>query len=307
MRETDGGINIKETDTMQQKIILILSILFLTQTNCFSQNRKQIAKSGFVNEKDYLVEIPFSYIGKHIFIEVLISDKKYNFLFDTGYEISAIDQDISKEISYTLKKEIELSGSSVSTQKVRLIELSNISISNVSFEKTYGMLQDLSLIKPNYETIKISGIIGNNLMRKANWQIDYKKSVIRISDKTNKFDIPKTSQIVTMKNQNWGLGYIDTQINTKTYKFIFDLGSSGKFTANTSFIENLDQKKTTNPEELKQKFPIDKIKIGEIELYNQSLSLEKGVASLIGNAFFEDYLLTIDWKKNILHLTPYNN
>lgn len=292
---------------MQQKIILILSILFLTQINCFSQNRKQIAKSGFVNEKDYLVEIPFSYIGKHIFIEVLISDKKYNFLFDTGCEISAIDQDVSKEINYTLKNEIELSGSSFSTQKVGLIELPNISISNVTFEKTYGMLQDLSFIKRNYETIKISGVIGNNLMRKANWQIDYKKSVIRISDKTNKFDIPKTSKIVTMNNQNWGLGYIDTQINTKTYKFIFDLGSSGKFTANTSFIENLDKKKTLNQEELKQKAPIDKIKIGEIELDNQSISLEKGVASLIGNVFFEDYLLTIDWKKNILHLTPYNN
>ena len=288
---------------MPKIIIFILIILCLTSTNCFSQNSKQISKKGFVSQKDYFVEIPFNYIEKHIFIEVVISDKKYNFLFDTGYEISAIDLDIAKEINYKLKKEIELYGSSVSSQKVNLIELPNISISNINFEKTYGMLQDLFFIKRNYETIKISGVVGNNLMRKTNWQIDYKKKVICISDIMDKFEMPPTSKIVKMNNENWGLGYLDIQIKDKNHKFIFDTGSSGKFTANNSFIEYLNEKNTISPE-LKQTFPVDKIKIGQIELTNQSIVLEKGVSSLIGNAFFENYLLTVDWNKNILYLTP---
>lgn len=288
---------------MPKIIISILIILCFTSTNCFSQNIKQISKKGFVTQKDYFVEIPFNYIGKHIFIEVVISDKKYNFLFDTGYEISVIDLDIAKEINYKLKKEIELSGSSVSNQKVNLIELPNISISNVNFEKTYGMLQDLSFIKRNYETIKISGVVGTNLMRKTNWQIDYKKKVIRISDTMDKFEMPTAPKIIKMNTENWGLGYVDIQIKDKNHKFIFDIGSSGKFTANNSFIEYLNKKNTISPE-LKQTFLVDKIKIGEIELTNQSITLEKGVSSLIGNAFFENYLLTIDWNKNILYLIP---
>lgn len=290
---------------MQKKTILILTIFCLMITNCFSQNRKQISKRGFVGSKDYFVEIPFDYIGKHIFIELVISDKKHYFLFDTGYEITSIDRETAKEINYKFKKEIEFSGSSFTKQKVDLIELPNISISNVNFEKTYGILQDLSLIKQNYKTIKISGVVGNNLIRKTNWQIDYKKKVIRISNKTSKFHIPKTSKIVKLNNENWGLGYVDVQINTKSHKFLFDLGSSGKFTANISFSKYLNEKNTVN-QELKQTFPIDTIKIGEIELPNQSITLEKGVSSLIGNTFFENYLLTIDWTKNILYLTPNN-
>lgn len=277
-------------------------MLFLTYINSFAQNRKQISKNGFVNQKEYFVEIPFNYVNKHIFIEVVISEKKYIFLFDTGCEISAIDLNIAKEINYNLIKEIGVSGSSLTDQKVSLIELQNIAISNLNFEKTYGMLQDLSYIKETAETKKINGIIGNNLMRKAKWQIDYIKKVIRISDKTDKFDILPTSKIVKLNNENWGLGYVNIEINNKSHKFIFDLGSNGKFTANHSFVQYLKEKNTIIKEE-KPTFLLDKIKIGEIEINNSSITLEKNVSSLIGNAFFDNYLLTIDWEKNILLLT----
>ncbi|WP_395075199.1 aspartyl protease family protein [Flavobacterium sp.] len=291
---------------MQRKITLIFVMLQLTLINCLAQNGKQISKNGYVKQKDYFVEIPFNYINKHIFIEVIISDKKNNFLFDTGYEISAIDKDISKEINYTLKKEIELSGSSVSTQKVGLIELPNISISNVSFEKTYGMLQDLSFIKRNYETIKISGIIGNNLMRKSKWQIDYLKKVIHITNKTDNFAGLQNAKKIELNNKDWGLGYVNIELNNQTHKFIFDLGSSGEFTANLSFVKFLKEKDTLIQQD-KQTFRVGKIKIGEIEINNKSITLEKYVSSLLGNAFFENYLLTIDWEKNILFLNQNTN
>lgn len=280
-------------------------MISLTITNCFSQNGKQISKNGSVNPKEYFVEIPFNYINKHIFIEVVISEKKYNFLFDTGSEISAINLSIAKEVNYKLIKEIELSGSSIETQKTSLIELPNITISNLNFEKTYGMLQDLT----SFETVenkKIDGIIGNNLMRKAKWQIDYIKKVIRISDKADKFAVPTGTKSIKLNNETWGLGYMNIEINNDKHKFIFDLGSSGEFTANHSFIKNLKEKDPILQEK-KQIFLLEKIKVGEIELNNTSITLEKNVSSLVGNRFFENYLLTIDWEKNILLLNQNTN
>jgi len=266
---------------------------------------KQLSKKGYVKQKEYFVEIPFNYANKHIYIEVVISGKKYNFVFDTGYEVTTIDSNIAKEIQYKIIKEVSLSGSSFADQKVTLVELPNIAIANLDFEETYGLLQDLSFTK-NPATQKIDGIIGNNLMRKSKWQIDYVQKVIRISSKIENFKSLPTAKKIELNNKDWGLGYVDIELNNQKHQFLFDLGSNGEFTANHSFVKFLKEKDTLLQQE-KQTFPVGKIKIGEIELNDKSITLEKRVGSLLGNAFFENYLLTIDWDKNTLYLNQNTN
>ena len=277
----------------------------LTLLNGFSQNRKQLSKKGYVKQKEYFVEIPFNYVNKHIYIEVVISGKKYNFVFDTGYEVTTIDSNIAKEIQYEIIKEVSLSGSSFADQKVTLVELPNIAIASLDFEETYGLLQDLSFTK-NPATQKIDGIIGNNVMRKSKWQIDYVQKVIRISSKIENFKNLPTAKKIELNNKDWGLGYVAIELNNQKHQFLFDLGSNGEFTANHSFVKFLKEKDTLLQQE-KQTFPVGKIKIGEIELNDKSITLEKRAGSLLGNAFFENYLLTIDWDKNILYLNQNTN
>ena len=277
----------------------------LTLSNGFSQNRKQLSKKGYVKQKEYFVEIPFNYANKHIYIEVIISGKKYNFVFDTGYEVTTIDSNIAKEIQYEIIKEVSLSGSSFADQKVTLVELPNIAIASLDFEETYGLLQDLSFTKKP-ATQKIDGIIGNNLMRKSKWQIDYVQKVIRISSKIENFKSLPTAKKIELNNKDWGLGYVDIELNNQKHQFLFDLGSNGEFTANHSFVKFIKEKDTLLQQE-KQSFPVGKIKIGEIELNDKSITLEKRAGSLLGNAFFENYLLTIDWDKNILYLNQNTN
>lgn len=286
---------------MHRKTILIFVMFQLTLLNGFSQNRKQLSKKGYVKQKEYFVEIPFNYVNKHIYIEVVISGKKYNFVFDTGYEVTTIDSNIAKEIQYKIIKEVGLSGSSFADQKVTLVELPNIAIANLDFEETYGLLQDLSYIKETAATKKIDGIIGNNVMRKSKWQIDYVQKVIRISSKIDQFKNLPTAKKIELNNKDWGLGYVAIELNNQKHQFLFDLGSNGEFTANHSFVKFLKEKDTLLQQE-KQTFAVGKIKIGEMELNDKSITLEKRAASLLGNAFFENYLLTIDWDKNILYL-----
>ncbi len=280
-------------------------MLQLTLLNGFSQNRKQLSKKGYVKQKEYFVEIPFNYVNKHIYIEVVISGKKYNFVFDTGYEITTIDSEIAKEIQYKIIKEVNISGSSFADQKVTLVELPNIAIASLDFEETYGLLQDLFFTK-NPATQKIDGIIGNNVMRKSKWQIDYVQKVIRISSKIDQFKNIPTAKKIELNNKDWGLGYVAIELNNHKHQFLFDLGSNGEFTANHSFVKFLKQKDTLLQQE-KQTFPVGKIKIEEIELNDKSITLEKRAGSLLGNAFFENYLLTIDWDKNILYLNQNTN
>ena len=204
-------------------------MLQLTLINCIAQNGKQISKNGSVKQKDYFVEIPFNYVDKHIYIEVTVSDKKFNFLFDTGYEITTIDPKIVNEINYKLIKEISITGSSVADQKASLIELPNITISNLNFVETYGMIQDLSYMNETAQTKKINGVIGNNLMRKSKWQIDYAKKIIRISSKIDKFENIQNAKKIELNNKDWGLGYVNIELNNQKHKFIFEIFGDGIF------------------------------------------------------------------------------
>ena len=143
-------------------------------------------------------------------------------------------------------------------------------------------------------------------MRKSKWQIDYVQKVIRISSKIENFKSLPTAKKIELNNKDWGLGYVDIELNNQKHQFLFDLGSNGEFTANHSFVKFLKEKDTLLQQE-KQSFPVGKIKIGEIELNDKSITLEKRAGSLLGNAFFQNYLLTIDWDKNILYLNQNTN
>ena len=290
---------------MKKKIFY--SVLFVFSIFCCnSQSNESLSKNGSLIQRDCFVEIPFQYINKHIFIDVDINNKKYTFLFDSACEINAIDKSISNEIGYNLLKKIDVSGSSITKNEVDLIEIFKISISNLDYENTNGFIQDLTFIKKNYENINVQGIIGNNLMRKSNWQIDYKNKIIRISDKTDKFSFSKTDFIIELSKKKWGLGYIDLKIDSKKHKFIFDTGSSGRFTANKSFIKYFNDSNENNSDLEKLIVNTQNIKLGNVELKNEKISLENGVSSLIGNDFFQDYILTIDWSNNLIYLSTQN-
>ena len=50
--------------------------------------------------------------------------------------MSVIEQDIASEITYIFKSEVEISGSSISKEKVQLVELPKITISTLDFKNT---------------------------------------------------------------------------------------------------------------------------------------------------------------------------
>src|SRR5690606_19409974 len=54
------------------------------------------------------------------------------------------------------------------------------------------------------------------------------------------------------------------------------------------------------------KFIARNLSIGNIKLANQSISLENAVGNhqLIGNRFFENFIVTIDWEKHQVYLEP---
>ena len=301
---------------MKIKASIIILFLFSISTSCNVQKALRLAKQGSVAQSDYYAVIPFKYVNKHIFIDVEINKEKYYFILDSGADFSIIDPSFVKNVDYKKVTEVGVGGSSIKQQKTELVEISAMRISNIEF-KTFGAaLMDLSFINNNYpcNTRPIAGIIGANILRKTNCQIDFANSNLVFSDNISKLNITSKVAEFNLIPKSWGSPLVIANINGIEKTFTLDTGSSGGITTSTDFrkeLNNVDKNikytSITKSDQLKMKFnnyytQIDNIYFGELNLSKQLISLENGVSSLIGNEFFENYRITFDFQNNKLLL-----
>ncbi|MEG2941031.1 MAG: retropepsin-like aspartic protease [Thermomonas sp.] len=288
------------------KVLLVACILFLPVCHAGQAQNAQLARQGIVSKQDYRVELPFRYIDRHVFIDVAIRGRTYTFLLDSGYELSAIDSGIGVEIGAVSKSRVSVSGTSFETRQATLVEVPRLAIAGVDFDGTAAVLQDLSMVKKHHGCIQVHGIIGNNVMRKAAWQIDYPARVIRLSDRSAALAIGKQAHPVRMKSRGWGLATLDLAINGAGSDFLFDTGSSGGFTAMRSLQRSFDPAGKAHylHTDRKSAFIAGSVRLGDIALASQIVSLEDSPRSLVGNGFFENFVVTIDWANDLLWLDP---
>ncbi len=304
-----------------KRLSYILILLCCFSFNCLSQRIVKFSEKGSVTQANFTTSIPFRYENKHIFIDVEINGVSYNFLFDSGADFNIVDLNHIENIDFKKVSKAKISGSSFKKQKIQLIEVSKLSISEIEFNNLGAAIMDLSFINNHYpcSSKPVSGIIGANLLRKLNLQIDYKNQKIIFSDKISNFDLPNELLQFEMVSKSWGSPLVNVNINGIDKRFIIDTGSSGKITTGKEFKESLDLTKdkinyisVTKEDKLKKEYTnlyaqVEHIYIGDLELINQIISLEKGVSSLIGNELFENFIITFDWKNNILFLEKIND
>ncbi|QXP64900.1 retropepsin-like aspartic protease [Polaribacter sp. HaHaR_3_91] len=293
---------------MNNRIIAFFIIILLS--SCVTYNYK---KQGFVTKKEYLKEIPFTYENGFIFIPVTIQEKEYNFLLDTGAELNLIAPTISSELNVKQLKKGTVSNGSDSVKKVERVQINSIKIAGIEFRETVSLIWDVSKFGKYIRCKKIDGIIGNNLMRKANWQIDYQKQTIRITDNSERFEISSNSKKVKMNSEEVGNIHFNLKIGQKSNYFTFDTGFNGFIqTGDTTLLKNnpsitkvgIKGFNFTGAKQGETHFKkLDSFQINE-QLFKQPsyLLIKPGNSSLLGNDFYENYTITIDWKNDYLIL-----
>ena len=293
---------------MNSRIIAFFLIILLS--SCVTYKYK---KQGFVTKKEYLKEIPFTYENGFIFIPVTIQEKEYNFLLDTGAELNLIAPTISSELNVKQLKKGTVSNGSDSVKKVERVQINSIQIAGIEFQETVSLVWDVSKFGKYIRCKKIDGIIGNNLMRKANWQIDYQKQIIRITDNNESFEISDNSKKIKMNSENVGNVKFNLKIGLKTKYFTFDTGFNGFIqTGDTTLLKDtpsitkvgIKGFNFTGAKQGETHFKkLDSFQINERLFKKPSyLLIKPGNSSLLGNDFYENYIITIDWKNDYLIL-----
>ena len=108
------------------------------------------------------------------FVKVNIDNVEYDFLFDTGAELCILSKDIAK--SSLNKGDIVASDMEGNAQDAKLYEI-DLQLGSTSIEKIQCIELDLKSIF-GASCIEIDGVIGQNLIRKLNWQFETERGVV---------------------------------------------------------------------------------------------------------------------------------
>ena len=98
-----------------------------------------------------------------------------SFLFDTVADVSLIQRE------YPIGKTQNISGASYRKIKLGKEYVKSLKIGTVEFKNTFALNGDFDGLKQ--QILDFSGIIGQTIINKANWQIDYPNKKLKISNK----------------------------------------------------------------------------------------------------------------------------
>jgi len=284
--------------------------LLLLLSSCSTSKIVRLSTEGSSLPEKFSKELSFEYRAGHIYVDVLLSGRNHTFLYDTGYDLTTLDKNMINEITFVPLRKMKTSGSSFEDHKIQYGFLSQLTIAEVTYRNIGIGLQDLSHIKsPFPDHRKISGIIGANVLRKAFWQLNYQDRILKFSDDIANLDLGNESISLPIKAKTksaWGNTRTPVLIDGREIPFVFDTGSSGRFTANFELLRQLEIGQKIRNEGARPILVRD-LNLGEIELPNEEISMENGVGYLIGNRFLEDYMVTIDWQNETLYLCPNRN
>lgn len=272
---------------------LLLLLLTLMVLSC-SVRRNQ--KKGTVVPKDFDISREFITLKTVIVLPFEVNGVERNFIFDTGADYSMLQQD---SIS---GKKAQVDGASKRSIEVGSGLVASMKIGYVDFKNTIALNGDMLGLKsqiPNF-----GGLIGQSIISKANWLIDYPNKRIRISNK-NLADASFDS--IKIKTQN-GAPYTFISIDGVEYKVIIDFGSSSAFNipedsdfgkkllVKYSFKNNERERYTLGGLQKTQEkvgiIPV--VKLGRMNFENVSATINVSSQPRIGIGFFKDCEIYID-------------
>lgn len=287
---------------MRMKINRLLALTLIIFTGCSTQ---KFSIKGKTKSNSFYAKIPFTTHKGVIGLNVELNGEIKKYLFDTGADLSLIQQDKISGKCYNI------SGASGRKMTLGINIVSSMKIDEIEFIDTYALNGDLVGLKEQVQNF--GGIIGQSIIRKANWLINYPKKELEISNRNLVGNGFKEIQVIRGNGHN---PYTYLKINKKKYKVIIDLGSSStinlpieselaKELSKTIKLSNNTRERYTlgGLQKINEKVgKIPKISLGEFELENVNVNINQSSQPRIGINFFKNFQIYIDNTNKIYKL-----
>jgi predicted aspartyl protease len=266
-----------------------------------------------------VMEIPFTFEGNEIIVQVKINGKVYDMLLDTGTDAAAIELTTAKELGLKMSNaSLTATGGGTDNPPVYLTILPQVELSALVAKNLSAAAIDLSRLSRRIGR-PIYGVLGYSLLKDRIVQVDYPKQVIRFytaspfpsRDKSN-----ERSRVALPFRLVGRVPVIDdVYVNDKKVTAVIDTGSSQTFSLTPAAIQRLkldEEVKSATPDSsvgymgraTVKKGKIRNIRIGTISLDWPAVTFfmkgmgydDRPFEVNIGNIFMKDFIITFDYR-----------
>jgi len=305
---------------MKSLYLLSLFGMMLTLISCNAYDQMKLESDASMQATKKVHRIPFEYVKGLIVVEANLQQKptKNRFIFDTGAFNSKVEYALAERLQLPTKSKRSNGTAQGIRRMIEMTVVDSIRFDALSF---YGIAAGkLKYDAKSYSPcVAPDGIIGANLIKLANWKIDYQQKIMETStntllpsENTTYHELDFTTSFLS------GIPKIDIEIEGKVIKnVLFDLGYNGglvipeKYAAsfsNTTTQLYFDQSTSgifgSNRDTLIVKELNVKLADFSTTIPVQFSSLNK---ALLGNDFLEHFTLYLDYDNKKIILQPIEN
>lgn len=301
------------------KNILFATFFFIFCISSKGQTVKEqlsIANSVKLVSKNFYDEIPFSDKLGYFTIQVKIDSSSYVYIFDTG-GYNTVTSKIMENAKLPSLMEVEVGSSNKIKSKIKLSKIPLLQIGKAQFENVGVFNFDFSS-SPVINCYTNGGLIGKSVIKEGVWQIDYKKSVIRLSDNILNMPNLDNSEKIKIELDKTLNPFFKIMINGKQEKFMLDFGYGGLLSLTEKTASSLKPNNILTIEgegtisangvvrENSYVTLLENIILGKSELKNKVAYYSKSNNyNVIGSELAKYFIVTLNFKDKELILTPY--
>lgn len=302
---------------MIKKYILFFICVELFLCSGCSPSWTEVIKKGEIGKQEFYETVTTQVENGLIFVPVVIQGKSYKFLFDSGALFS-----VSKKLQKSLNFKVITTGNIVDSDNnktsVNYVKVDTTYIGTIPFINQTAFVADFEA-NPILKCLEIDGIIGSNLMRFCNWEIDYQNKQITLINIANPI-IKSNSEIVPFKTDRQYNILVDLKIGEATVKNMkVDYGSNQIISFPKNIFNTLKEK-----EEIKEVYietgkkrsgivgkainlnreitVLESLKFQNLKFSN--VQAHTGSSALIGKDVLSRMVITINWKDLTLIMQP---
>lgn len=270
------------------------------------------------------VEVPFEFVHNQIVVEVKIGGKgPYNMLIDTDTDPSAIDVATASALGLaTGNKGAPASGGGTNTNTVYPTRLPAVELGTLPAKDVDAATIDLTKISERVGR-PIHGVLGFSFLRERIVQIDYPNSKLRFFNESPYPRIQTGANTVNtisfpLRREDGQVMIDSVFINNEKMRATLDTGSSSSFNLTPEAVALLkldDQAQTGgetsvgyNGEYQNERGLLKSVRLGRITVESVPANFwlpntghdNKKYQVNIGNGFFQDFVMTFDFKNKIV-------
>ena len=267
------------------------------------------------------VEVPFEFLSHQIVVQVKVGGKgPFNMLLDTDTDPSAIDATTARELGLDIgSRGSPATGGGAQTATVYPTRLATVELGTISAHDVTAAVIDLKKISEKLGK-PVQGVLGYSFLKDRIIQIDYPNSKIRFFTESPYPRIalaPNTVNTIAFPlRREDGVVLIDSVfINNEKFRATLDTGSSSSFSLTPEAVALLglddpapDGKVGSsvgyNGEYADKSGVLKSVRLGRLGLESVPATFwlpntghdKKPYQVNIGNAFLEDFMLTLDFR-----------